>query len=132
MKGEKPFTAATNNKAGFVQAGVTHDNFSETIALTPQQKRRILEQRAHALAQSHAQDSEQVETLQSSSLLLGRNTMLLRRVTFAKSTRHLYYADSVHAIVRPRCHQCARTYLSVIDLLDFFTFRRRGPHRTTR
>ena len=50
MKGEKPFAAAANHKTGFVQARAAHDNFSEMTTLTPQQKRRILDQRAHALA----------------------------------------------------------------------------------
>jgi purine-binding chemotaxis protein CheW len=121
MKGEKPFTAATNNKAGFVQAGVTHDNFSETIALTPQQKRRILEQRAHALAQSHTQDSEQVETLQIVEFALGSQhyaveTSDVREVQHVTSITPIPCTPSfVLGVINVRGR-----ILSVIDLLDFF------------
>ena len=121
MKGEKPFAAAANNKAGFVQARVAHDNFSETITLTPQQKRRILEQRAHALAQRNAQDNERVETLQIVEFALGTQR-------YAVETSDVREVQHVTTITLVPCTpsfvlgviNVRGRILSVLDLLDFF------------
>jgi len=121
MKGEKPFAAAANNKTGFAPARAGHDNFSDMTTLTPQQKRRILEQRAHALAQSSAQDGEQVETLQIVEFALGSQrygveTSDVREVQHVAAITPIPCTPSfVLGVINVRGR-----ILSVIDLLDFF------------
>src|SRR5262249_10626467 len=100
-------------------------NFSDTVTLTPQQKQRILEQRARALAQSTMQDSEQGETLRVVEFALAQQR-------YAVETSYVREVQHVAKITPIPCTpffilgviQVGARFLSVFDLRAFFAL----PH----